>query len=51
MSALPPKADMCGATRMSTKGQKRTCARQRLQITTAVTYIPAAFLRLSHSLQ
>jgi hypothetical protein len=38
--------------RMSAMGQKRTlCARQRLQITTAVTYIPAAFLRLSHSLQ
>jgi hypothetical protein len=24
MSALPPKADMCGATRMSALGQKRT---------------------------
>ena len=25
MSALPPKADMCGALAMSAKGQKRTC--------------------------
>ena len=24
MSALPPKADMCGAARMSAMGQKRT---------------------------
>jgi hypothetical protein len=28
-SALPPKADMCGATSMSAKGQKRTHAVQQ----------------------